>query len=358
MDHSAAGATAPRPVARGKFIWLGDEKLLLRGVTYGPLRANPLGENFRARETVAQDFAAMRAHGINSLRTYTVPPRWLLDLAQAHGLWVLVGLAWYQPVGFLDDAAPPRQICEIIRDGVRACAGHPALLGFAIGNEIPAPVVRWHGARRIEKFLEKLFRLAKHEAPDTLVAYVNYPSTEYLDLPFADLFCFNVYLETPARYTAYLARLQNLAADKPLLLTETGLDSRRNGEAQQAAALDWQIRRAFSGGCAGVFVFAWTDEWWREGQEILDWDFGLVRRDRTAKPALLAVQKAFAEIPFAPRSDWPRVSVVICTHKGFATLEQTLAGVAQLEVEEALIQFNLVWVFLFLQPTSTTTRVL
>jgi hypothetical protein len=42
--------------------------------------------------------------------------------------------------------------------------------------------------------------------PEGLVTYINYPSTEYLDLPFLDLVCFNVYLEQRQR-SAYLGRL-------------------------------------------------------------------------------------------------------------------------------------------------------
>jgi hypothetical protein len=34
---------------------------------------------------VEADFALMEASGVNALRTYTVPPRWLLDAAQRHG---------------------------------------------------------------------------------------------------------------------------------------------------------------------------------------------------------------------------------------------------------------------------------
>jgi len=43
------------------------------------------------------------------------------------------------------------------------------------------------------------------------VTYVNYPTTEYLRLPFLDFVCFNVYLESQDRFEAYLARLQNIA---------------------------------------------------------------------------------------------------------------------------------------------------
>lgn len=76
-----------------------------------------------------------------------------------------------------------------------------------------------------------------------------------------------------------MARLHNLSGDKPLVMAEIGLDSLRNGEEKQAETLAWQIRSVFSSGCAGAFIFAWTDEWWRGGSEIEDWDFGLTTRE-------------------------------------------------------------------------------
>src|SRR5207244_1210027 len=161
---------------------------------------------------------------------------------------------------------------------------------------IPAPIVRWYGRRRVERFLERLYRAAKAEDPDGLVTYVNNPSTEYLQLPFVDFLCFNVYLESQQSLEAYLARLQNVAGDRPLIMAEIGLDSRRNGEEAQARTLDWQVRTAFAAGCAGAFVFAWTDEWFRGGAEVDDWCFGLTRRDRGPKPALAAVSRACREI--------------------------------------------------------------
>ena len=73
---------------------------------------------------------------------------------------------------------------------------------------------------------------------------------------------------------------QNLAGNRPLLMAEIGLDSQRHGAEKQAHALDWQIRTTSAAGCCGAFVFAWTDEWYRGGHHIEDWDFGLVTRDR------------------------------------------------------------------------------
>ena len=110
----------------------------------------------------------------------------------------MAGLAWEQHVAFLDDPELAKEIVAKVRRQVRECAAHPALLCYAIGNEIPAPIVRWHGKSRIEAFLERLYWAAKAADPEGLFTYVNYPSTEYLELPFLDLTSFNVFLEDEA----------------------------------------------------------------------------------------------------------------------------------------------------------------
>jgi len=335
-DLNGGEAARPRPTIRGKFLFLGDRKLYVRGVTYGTFRPNRHGSDFPDPLTVERDFAQMAASGINSVRTYKVPPRWLLDIAEGHRLLVMVGLAWEQHVAFLDDRSRPGAIEGRLRAGVRACAGHPAVLCYAIGNEIPTRVVRWHGRHRVERFLRRLYDAAKEEDPTGLVTYVNYPSTEYLQLPFLDILCFNVYLEEQRKMEAYLARLHNIAGDRPLVMAEIGLDSRRHGEQNQADVLKWQVGTAFRAGCAGAFVFAWTDEWHvtyldEEGRghggfEIEDWDFGLTDRLRRPKPALATVREAFAEVPLPQDLEWPRVSVVVCSLNGERTLRDCLAG--------------------------------
>ena len=336
----------------GKFLFAGDAKLYLRGVTYGTFRSGAdspvLGHDYPDDATLEADFAAMQQHGVNTVRCYTVPPTRLLDAAARHGLRVMVGLPWEQHVAFLDDAGRADAIERRVRDGVRACARHPAVLCYAVGNEIPASIVRWHGRDRVEAFLARLVRAVKAEHPGSLVTYVNFPTTEYLQLPFVDIVSFNVYLESRDTLEPYLDRLQNLAGEKPLLMAEIGLDSQRNGEARQADSLDWQVRTAFAAGCAGAFVFAWTDEWHRGGHDIDDWDFGLVRRDRSTKPALAAVAAAFRELPFpmhstgtadtvdtadtahAAHKAWPLVSVVVCSCNGARTIRDTLEGLKRL----------------------------
>jgi len=218
-----------------------------------------------------------------------------------------------------------------VRTSARACAGHPALLCYALGNEIPAPVVRWLGRRPVERYLERLYWIVKDADPEGLVTYVNYPTTEYLQLHFLDLVCCNIYLESQECYASYLGRLQNLAGDRPLLMSEIGLDSLRHGEETQAHVLDWQIRTSFAAGCAGVFVFAWTDEWHRAGADVDDWAFGLTDCERRPKPALANVRRAFAAVPFPLDLCWPRISVIVCTYNGSRTIRDCLDALLRVE---------------------------
>ena len=77
-EETTPRATGRRAVVRGKFLFVGDQKFYVRGVTYGTFRPRDEGCEFLP-EVVEADFAAMAAHGINAVRTYTVPPRWVLE---------------------------------------------------------------------------------------------------------------------------------------------------------------------------------------------------------------------------------------------------------------------------------------
>jgi len=321
-----------RPLVRGKFLYVGNEKFWVKGVSYGTFLIGENGEEQLDREVVRRDFALMAKHGFNVVRVHTGPPRWLLDQAQENGLRVMVGLNWGEQMAFLDDSKRVEEITDTVRRWVRRCAGHPAVFCYTVGNEITSSIVRWHGRKRVEKFVQHLYRIAKEEDPEALVTYVNYPSTEYLRLPFLDFLCFNVYLESQQAFEDYLGRLHSLSNDTPVLLSEVGLDSLRNGEDKQARTLDWQVRSTFKLGCCGLVVFAWTDEWYHGTHLVEDWKFGLTTRTRTAKPALHVVQKAFAESTPPPRAThWPRVSVVVCSYNGSATIRDTLEGLRNLD---------------------------
>ena len=329
LSCASAGALAPIRVS-GKFFFAGDEKFFVKGVTYGPFPVGSHGKQFPECDVVVRDFRMMAEMGATVVRLFTVPPVWLLDRAAEAGLRVLVGLPWSQHIAFLDNRKIQSEILRNVGGAVHGLGRHPAIFAYLIGNEIPPDMVRWHGAQRVRAFLIKLMQMVKAADPARLVSYANFPSTEYLTVDFTDFVCFNVYLHDESAFRRYISRLQNLAVDRPLVLTEFGIDSFREGQEAQAEILAWQIRAAFDMGVAGTFVFAWTDEWFTGGHLIEDWAFGLVDRNREPKPAYRAVARRFHE-PIPPGlAHSPRVSVVVCSYNADRTMEACLVSLEHL----------------------------
>jgi len=98
---------------------------------------------------VAKDFALMGQMGANVVRVFTVPPVWLLDMAAAAGLRVLVGIPWSQHITFLDSRKVQGEIIQPVAEAVRGLNRHPAIFAYPIGNEIPPDMIRWHDGRRV-----------------------------------------------------------------------------------------------------------------------------------------------------------------------------------------------------------------
>ncbi|HYR58759.1 MAG TPA: glycosyltransferase, partial [Chthoniobacteraceae bacterium] len=261
-------------------------------------------------------------------RIYHVPPRWFLDLAREHGLRVLISIPWAEHIEFLNQRKMKRQIVETIREGVARNKGHEAIFGYYVGNEIPFAMVRWLGARRVIEFVESLINLARETDPRALYSYASYPPTEYLLPANVDFCSFNVYLERQRDFEKYLARLQNLAEDKPLVFGEFGLDTIRKGEEEQVKVLSWHLESVVRGGAAGTIFFAWTDEWFTGGHDITDWAFGLITRDRQPKMAFNALKNYLrCEGSITERvklERYPKVSVIVCSYNGGKTLKDCL----------------------------------
>jgi glycosyltransferase involved in cell wall biosynthesis len=339
--HELAPAPAvtalPRLVPRAKFFFEGDRKFYLQGVTYGPFRPEKEGgPQLPSPEKAARDLRLMRELGINVLRVYHTPPRWFLDLAAAERLRVMVTIPWHKRVLFLDDREAVSTIQRNVRQAAIANAGHPAMLGFFIDNEIPSDLVRWYGARRMEDFLNGLVRIVKEQDPLALAAYANFPPTEYLLPSEVDFYSYNVYLHRKRDLVNYLARLQNLAGDKPLILSEFGMDTIRHPEQEQADLLTEHVTTVFESGLAGTFIFSWTDEWYTDGVDVTDWAFGIVKTDRTPKASYHALQPLLRapERPlyerFVPEQKLPRVSIVVCSYNGARTLRDCMLSLQNL----------------------------
>lgn len=338
LAPSAPPATAVPPLepirVRAKFFFEGDRKWFIKGVTYGPFAPDAAGDFVGDPEKARKDFALMQELGINLLRIYHIPPRWFLDVAREFRLRVLISIPWAEHVEFLNNPKIRRQVEQTIREGVAKNKGHEAIFGYYVGNEIPYAMVRWLGAQRVIEFVERLIRMARETDPRPLYSYASYPPTEYLLPTNVDFVSYNVYLERQRDFEKYLARLQNLAEDKPLIFGEFGLDTIRKTEEQQVEVLSWHLESVVRGGAAGTIFFAWTDEWFTGGSEITDWAFGLVTRDRRPKKAFYALQKYLrGSESMALRVElerYPRVSVIVCSYNGGKTLGDCLRSLDEM----------------------------
>ena len=321
-----------RPAA--KFFFDGDKKFFVKGVTYGPFEPDREGNYLGRPEQVEVDLALMCQVGLNVVRIYHSPPRWFLDRCDAAGMRVLVTLPWEKHVEFLRDRATRKQIAQNVRAAVKAHAGHPAIFGYLVGNEISSTMVRWLGANRVIEFVEELIRIGRAIDPGALFSYATYPPTEYLLPQNSDFYCFNVYLHNQREFEAYLLRLQNLTGEHPLILGEFGMDTIRHSQTEQAEMLGWHIDSVVKCGLAGTILFTWTDEWFTGGQEITDWAFGIVTRDRKPKKAFYAVEEKLGRsdsaLPHLPLPRTPFVSVIVCSYNGARTLAACLESLGKL----------------------------
>ena len=325
-----------RPVA--KFFFDGDKKFFVKGVTYGPFKPDAEGNYLGRPEQVDSDLALMRQAGLNVVRIYHAPPRWFLDRCTAAGMRVLVTLPWEKHIEFLRERSTRKQIADAVSTAVKTHAGHPAIFGFLVGNEISSTMARWLGGRRVIEFVEELIRIGRAIDPDALFSYATYPPTEYLLPQNADFCCFNVYLHNQQDFENYLLRLQNLTGEHPLILGEFGMDTIRHSQEEQAEMLGWHVDSVIKCGLAGTIFFTWTDEWFTGGEEITDWAFGIVTRERKPKKAFYTLIEKLGRddsaLPHRPLPRAPFVSVIVCSYNGGKTLAACLDSLGKLNYPE------------------------
>jgi hypothetical protein len=161
----------------------------------------------------------------------------------------------------------------------------------------------------------------KKADPSHIVTHANWTITRDLNLEFFDVASFNVYPLWPPEvaalgYGPYLReKIQPIAADKPLLLTEFGVSSLEAGNEGQGTIIQrsWQGLKD-AGACGGI-VFEFADQWWKnydnprrpqnywdrvpapDDEAAHDADpeenYGLFTSDRKEKPAASAVRQMF-----------------------------------------------------------------
>lgn len=318
----------------GKHLIAGGLPFRVRGVTYGSFTPRLDGEPYPDPSVVKQDFRDMESLGINTVRTYAVPPEDVLDAAGEMGIRLIVGVHYED---WRYEIKPGRAAHNRVIDRGRAaiaeamerCGGRPEVLAISVGNEVPVDVARVHGIPRIEKALSSFVHQVHAADPEMLATYCNFPTTEFFRVEDQDIICFNVFLEDPNAFRRYLRHLQVVSDEKPLVITELGLAAGIHGESEQARCLEWQLRAVSEAGCAGATVFSWTDDWSVAGEKVGSWGFGITDEERIPKPSVEAVAEWARSHPADLRESWPRVSVVVCAYNAASHIEGCLRSLLE-----------------------------
>ncbi len=317
---AAVAAVSDSPAVRiqGDRLLVDGHPFQVRGIHYSPWLpgTGPDGKSpYPGPKTVDPDLDRIEALGCNTVLLENAPG-WVLERAHRHGLYTIYAfdIAWNDTSLAAFTAQADRIVASI--DTLKT---EPQPLAWILGHEVPPWVVEELGRTVIEGRLHALADRVRAHDPGRPVGHANWPPTKELDLRFMDLACFNLYPAWPYEvavkgYGPYLREvLTPLAGGRPLLISEFGLNSLEASEARQAQVLPDCWREIASSRAIGGVVFEWSDEWWKNYDNPIPgkgyWErqydpmdaathdadpeeyYGIVRADRTAKPAYDAIRR-------------------------------------------------------------------
>jgi dTDP-glucose 4,6-dehydratase len=327
-------ASAGFHVEGGRLMRAGHP-FVVRGVFYSPWQpgTGPGHGPYPTAAVVERDLAAIAQMGANTIEVQDAPA-WVIDAAQRQDLATIYvfHIAW-------NDTS--RSAFEAQAASIDSIAGslatHPGIVAWILGHEVPAWVVDRLGARAVEGRLRELADRVRQRDPWHLLGHANWPATKQLDLSFLDLACFNLYPAWPYEVSVkgfgpYLRDvLVPLARGRPLLVTEFGINALEASEARQARVLQDCWRDIVGAHVAGGVAFEWCDEWWKNYDNPIPgrgyWErsyapddaarhdddpeeyYGIVRGDRTPRPALEALRIAWRGQGLAP-GPWVGMAVL------------------------------------------------
>ena len=319
---------------------------MLHGVVYHPSGTGTAmwrdASAQASRDAMARDFAAIAGRGFNTVRLFLywrdAQPaeheisagvlsrlRDTVDQAASHGLASLVSLLTIFMNGELLDlpwrgqrdlwrdpdmlAAEERYVAAV----AGALAGSPGLLGFDLGDEIPAvapQAAATLSGGEVQAWYARLRAAIRRHAPGVLVTQANNSAAVFAQTAFTvsgsgplDLIAIHGYpswspgtIESSASVKAtnlvpFLAAVAG--AYRPALVDE--LACYGAGDEISAGYLGAAAVSAVANGAIGFIVWCWQDlEFAGEpfGERPLERFMGLLRRDGSAKPALAATAGA------------------------------------------------------------------
>ncbi|MEW6419257.1 MAG: LamG-like jellyroll fold domain-containing protein [Nitrospirota bacterium] len=287
----------PTPVTiEGRQLLVNGNPLTIKGVGYSPVpigddpeTTSPYGDYFTSdySNIYDRDLPLLRQMGANTVRLWG----WnnnanhidFLDKAYNGGVDPIYVIAGYWINGGLDiDPNSPANVREQLKAGFRemvaACKNHPAILMWAIGNELNADWMYGNDLNNLFSLINEMAEEAHAEDPNHPVTtpladinLINTISTYNAFVPSLDIWGANIYRGNTfgSLFSEY-----NEVSSKPLVILEYGIDAYDNVhgneyenignpyQADYAEAL-WKEIEANSDTCIGGSIMAYSDEWWK-----------------------------------------------------------------------------------------------
>ncbi|MDH5412891.1 MAG: hypothetical protein OEW87_02030 [Flavobacteriaceae bacterium] len=304
----------------GRQIMVDGSPYLIKGICYNPV---PKGSDKRNFSNLSQDLALMVEAGINTIRVYQpIDDNAVLDEIHAAGIKVIVGFGFDQGGKF-------DMVSGTFIDYVNTYKHHKAILLWELGNEynyhpqwFNGDLKNWYTA------LNNAAGLIKKQDPSHPVTTAHGELPDSLALASCqniDIWGMNVYRwdEPGEIYSQWES-----VSSKPMYLSEAGGDSYMTitkagyeqgvNEKAQAAANAKILESVFNHTevCSGVTLFAFSDEWWKAGnndiQDIGGWApnstgvpydgtpneeyWGIVDIDRNKKETYEIVKKLYNQL--------------------------------------------------------------
>lgn len=301
-------------------LLVNDVPYFMKGICYHPV---PVGETARDFSTIDMDLELMKEAGINTIRVYApIDEVEVLDKIYAAGLKVIISFGYNQN-GFYDLQS------KSYLNYIKKYQTHNAILLWELGNEynyhpewFDGDIKNWYSilndaAIAIKEIdTNRPVATAHGDLPDDLALNSN---------PNIDIWGLNVYRwDVPS---TIFDEWQSIS-DKPIYLSEAGADSYMKiakagyeqgvNEKAQAKAnaniIDAVIQN--SERVSGVFIFSFTDGWWKAGnpnrQDIGGWApnssgvpydgapneefWGIVDIERNKKETFNIIKERFSKI--------------------------------------------------------------
>lgn len=303
-------------------LLLPKEPDIIKGVTYDLKYPKISHYSQIPHDVFEKDFKLMKGAGVNTIRFYSQPPEFILDLADKYRIKVIETIVfpgdWTNFNSTYQLQALKREaIRNIKRDIDREC-----IYAWSIWNDAPwtygsgrGDVIRAYGKERVSNFLRELYMtVKKHDPlrPVTAATLTINDEAKSLGTNFLDILGYNIYLGIGDWSTGYynpelaVKMVDELVAisrkyKKPVLIAETGYSTYWISEPQedvirdQIAKVDKKLR--------GIILFQLADDWSKSGNvnvqnNNVEEHWGILEGDRKLKGGYYATKQMFRNTLF------------------------------------------------------------